>query len=471
MKSRTECVVVVGCLLTLARFTQAATAVGASPPTFNRDIAPIIWNNCAACHHAGEVAPFNLTSYEDVRKRAKQVAKITHARTMPPWKAEPGYGEFEGERRLSDAQIATIQAWAEAGAPEGNAADLPALPKFSEGWQLGQPDIVVQMVEPYTVRAERPDIFRCFVVPFNIPAGKYVKAVDYRPSNRKITHHALLFLDNTGMARKLDEADPGPGYSRMGGVGFLPSGGMGGWAPGAAPHRFPDHAARAVGANTDLVIQTHFHPSGKVETEQASVGIYLTDEAPKRTAATVPLGVRSTIDIPPGARDYKWADSITLPVAVEIPAITPHAHYICKDMQVWATLPTGEKRWLIWIKDWDFDWQGQYRYKAPVELPAGTKIDMVYTYDNSADNPRNPSSPPQRVRRGEQTTDEMGITFLSVMPKNPSDIKSVREAIRDHFLNLRGGAAAEGSTGSGLGALLGRLRGSTTPVPTTQAVK
>jgi len=428
-----------------------------SPPTFSHDIAPIIWNNCAACHHAGEVAPFSLNSYDDVKKRAKQIAKITHSRTMPPWKAEPGYGDFEGERRLSDAQIALIQAWADAGAPEGNPAQTPPLPKFTEGWQLGEPDIVVKMTEPFTVRAERPDIFRVFVVPLNIPEGKYVRAVDYRPSNRKITHHALLFLDNTGQARRLDEADPGPGYSRMGGVGFLPSGGMGGWAPGAAPHKFPDGAPRAVPKGSDLVIQTHFHPSGKVETEQASVGIYLTDQAPTRTAATIPLGVRSTIDIPPGVKDYKWADAITLPVAVEVPAITPHAHYICKDMQVWATLPTGEKKWLIWIKDWDFDWQGQYRYKSPVELPAGTKIDMVYTYDNSADNPRNPSSPPQRVRRGEQTTDEMGITFIQVMPKDPRAIKEVRAAIRDHFLSLTG-ATDKSST---LGTLLERMRGKT----------
>jgi hypothetical protein len=442
MKIKT--MVALGLLGALAPVTRGA-------PTFNKDIAPIVWNNCAGCHHAGEVAPFNLTSYQDVKKRAKQITKITHSRTMPPWKAEEGYGDFEGERRLTDAQIALIEEWTADGAPEGDAKDLPPLPKFTEGWQLGEPDIVVKMTEPFTVRAERPDIFRVFVVPLNIPQGKYVRAVDYHPGNRKITHHALLFLDNTGMARKLDEADPGPGYERAGGVGFLPSGGMGGWAPGAAPHRFPDGAAKVVGPHTDLVIQTHFHPSGKVEVEQASVGIYLTDEAPKRTVATLPLGVRSTIDIPPGVKDYKWSDAFTIPVAVEVPAITPHAHYLCKDMEVWATLPNGEKKWLIWIKDWDFDWQGQYRYKKPVELPAGTKVEMVYTYDNSADNLRNPNSPPKRVRRGEQTTDEMGITFISLMPKNPADIREIRAAMREHFLRL--------SSGSRLGSLLDRFRG------------
>ena len=445
-------------LSALAPITRAA-------PTFTKDIAPIVWNNCAGCHHAGEVAPFNLTSYEDVRKRAKQIAKITHSRTMPPWKAEPGYGDFEAERRLTDAQIALISEWAAAGAPEGDSKDLLPLPKFSEGWQMGEPDIVVKMPEPFTVRAERPDIFRVFVVPLNIPAGKYVKAVDYRPGNRKVTHHALLFLDNTGMARKLDEADPGPGYSRMGGIGFLPSGGLGGWAPGAAPHQFPPHAARRIQPGTDLIIQTHFHPSGKVETEQASVGLYLTDEPPTRTAVTIPLGVRSNIDIPPGVKDYTWSDAFTIPVDVDVPAISPHAHYLCKDMKVWATLPTGEKRWLIWIKDWDFDWQGQYLYKQPVHLPAGSKVEMVYTYDNSADNPRNPSNPPKRVRRGEQTTDEMGITFISVMPKTRADVPALRTALRNHFVGqlLFSGAdsSATQPTG-GAGGLLQRLRGATT---------
>jgi hypothetical protein len=446
------------CLLT---FDIAASAAPA--PTFSHDIAPIIWNNCAACHHKGEVAPFSLTSYRDVAKRAKQIAEITTSRTMPPWHAEPGYGDFQHERRLTDEQIKLLADWAAAGAPEGDAKETPALPKFPEGWALGEPDLVVKMPEPYTLRAERPDVFRCFVVPLDVPAGKYVRAVEYRPANRKITHHALLFLDTTGAARRLDDADPGPGYSRMGGVGFLPSGGLGGWAPGAPPHRFPEHAARKIAPGTDLVIQTHFHPSGKVETEQASVGIYLTDEAPTRTAVTLPLGLRSNIDIPPGVKDYTWSDAFTLPISVEVPGLSPHAHYLCRDMKVWATLPSGERKWLIWIKDWDFDWQGQYLYKEPLKLPAGSKVEMVYTYDNSADNPRNPSNPPRRVRRGEQTTDEMGITFISMMPESRADTLKLRAAMRDHFLGasfLFGGGSS--TQPSRLGGLIERFRGPNT---------
>jgi mono/diheme cytochrome c family protein len=448
----------IAALLSLAALPALANESTPSP-TFTRDIAPIVWQNCVACHHAGEVAPFTLTSYEDVKKRAKQVAKITHSRTMPPWKAEPGFGDFQDERRLTDAQIALIQTWAANGAPEGNPADLPPLPKFTEGWAMGQPDIIVKMPEPFTLHAERPDVFRCFVVPLEIPAGKYVKAVDYRPTNRKVTHHALLFLDTMGRARKLDEADPGPGYAASGGVGFLPSGGMGGWAPGAPPHRFPDGAAKAIKKGTDLIIQTHFHPSGKIEVADASVGIYLTDEAPTRTVTTLPLGVRSTINIAPGVKDYTWKDNITIPVAFEVPGITPHAHYICQKMDVWATLPTGEIKPLIRINDWDFDWQGQYRYKKPMQFPAGTRIDMVYTYNNTSDNPRNPNNPPKRVHYGEQTTDEMGITFIPIMPEKPTDITAVRGAIRDHFLNLRGGS------GGGLATLLEKLRGKKPQAP------
>jgi mono/diheme cytochrome c family protein len=443
-----------------ALFALPSPTRAATPPTFNKDIAPIIWNNCAACHHAGEVAPFTLASYKDVQKRAKQIAKITHDRTMPPWHAEPGYGDFADERRLTEAQLALIRQWVDAGAPEGDPADLPPLPKFPEGWTLGQPDIVLKMPEPYTLRAERPDVFRCFVLPLELPPGKHVRAVEYRPQNRKVTHHALFFLDNSGAARKLDEADPGIGYSRAGGVGFLPSGSLGGWAPGAAPTRYPDDAARTIRPNTDLVVQTHFHPSGKIENEQSTIGLYLTDKTPTRIATNLPLGVRSNIDIPPGVKDYKWADNFTLPVPVEVPGITPHAHYLCKDMQVWATLPTGQKQWLIWIKDWDFDWQGQYRYKTPLELPAGTRIDMVYTYDNSADNPRNPSNPPKRVRRGEQTTDEMGITFIQMMPKNPKELPTLRTAMRDKFA---GAIAAELPN---LGNLLNRIRPTTQPAAT-----
>jgi hypothetical protein len=327
---------------------------------------------------------------------------------------------------------------------------------------MGQPDIVLKLPEPFTLRAQRPDVFRCFVLPVDVPEGKFVRAVEFRPGNRKITHHALTFLDNSGAARRLDERDPGQGYAAAGGVGFLPSGGLGGWAPGAPPHQFPPDAAKKIAPNTDVVVQVHFHPSGKVESEQFQLGIYLTDRAPTRAYVTVPIGLRSTIDIPPGVKDYKWADSFTTPVPVEIPGITPHAHYICRDMKVWATLPTGEKQWLIWIKDWDFDWQGQYRYKEPLKFPAGTKFQMEYTYDNTSDNPRNPSNPPQRVRRGEQTTDEMGITFVQMMPATLPEAQRIRQALRDKLL---AGAGDGGPNLSSLAEILKRRLGS---APATQ---
>jgi mono/diheme cytochrome c family protein len=445
--------------LALCLVPAAAAPAQAAAPTFTKDVAPIVWNHCASCHHAGEVAPFTLTSYNDVKKRAKQIVKITRDRVMPPWKPEPGYGEFHGDRRLSDEQIRTIEAWAAAGAPEGDAGDLPPLPKFADGWLLGEPDVIVKLPQPYALRADGPDVFRCFVMPIDVPAGKFVRAVDFRPGNRKVTHHALTFLDTSGAARRLDDRDPEPGYAAMGGVGFLPSGGLGGWAPGAPPHQFPPDAAKRIAPNTDVVVQVHFHPSGKAEHEQFQLGVYLTDRAPTRALVTVPIGLRSSIDIPPGVKDYKWADSFTTPVPVEVPGLTPHAHYICRDMKVWATPPGGEKQWLLWIKDWDFDWQGQYRYKQPQKFPAGTKFEMEYTYDNSADNPRNPSNPPQRVRRGEQTTDEMGITFVQMMPASMADAQAIRQAMREKVV------------GGGVAELLKRRLGGAAGAATTRPAK
>jgi hypothetical protein len=400
---------------------------GRSPkPTFTEQIAPIVFNHCASCHRPGEAAPFALMSYQDVRKRGALIAAVTGTRYMPPWHAAPGYGDFIDVHRLTDAQISTIKQWVEGGMPEGDPAKLPALPKFTEGWQLGRPDMVLTMTEPFEVPASGPDIYRNFTIPMNIPETKWVRAIEFRPSARKAVHHSLFFADTTGESRQHDGEGGQPGYNGgLDGTRFAKSGRLGGWAVGANPHLLPAGLAYPLPKGSDFVLQIHFHLSGKAEKEQSTIGIYLADKAPERMIAGVQVpavfGFGMGLDIPAGENAYTMKDSFTLPIDVEGIAVTGHAHYLCKDMQAVATLPDGSRQWLLWIKDWDFSWQDQYQYKSPVPLPKGTRIDVAITYDNSASNPHNPSHPPKEVRWGEQSFDEMGSVTVQVVPARQSE--------------------------------------------------
>jgi mono/diheme cytochrome c family protein len=406
---------VVGAALSL--LAAAATATGAETVTYSKQIAPILWKHCAGCHRPGEVGPFSLLSCKDAARRAEFLKEITAERRMPPWKAEPGFGRFHDARRLGDEEIALIARWADAGAPEGDPRDLPPAPKFPEGWQLGTPDLVLKMPEPFEVPAGGPDVFRCFVIPTGLDEDRTVAAVEFRPGNRKVVHHALFFLDSTGQARAKDAADPKPGYASFGGIGILPTGTLGGWAPGAMPRPLPDGIGRQLKKGSDLVLQVHYHPGGKPESDCSSLGIYFTRTPPSRTKVLAGLGlVTFDIRIPPGERRYKREVSLTLPADVHAIGITPHMHWIGKEMKVAATLPDGRVEPLIWIKDWDFNWQGQYVFAEAVPLPKGARIDLVAYYDNSSDNPHNPSDPPKLVRFGEQTTDEMCLCGLQVVP-------------------------------------------------------
>ena len=406
-------------------------ADGAKTVTWSRDIAPVVYQNCVSCHREGQVAPFSLQAYDDAKKRADQLAEVTASKFMPPWKAESGVGSFVGERHLTDAQIALFKTWAQQGTPQGDPKEAPKLPKFADGWQLGEPDLVVKVDQPYTLKADGRDEYRCFVVPLNLSEDKYVTAVEFRPSNRKIVHHAILYLDTNGRARKLDAADPGVGYRRVGGPGFTPTGSLGGWAPGAFVTPLPDGVARLVKKGSDLVIQTHFHPSGKTETEQSSVGIYFAKKPVEKQLAGLALRNRN-IDIPAGEKNYTVTDSLELPVNVDLLGLTPHAHLLCKDMRAWAVLPDGKKLDLIHVADWDFNWQEQYQLKNPLHLPAGTTLHMKYVYDNSADNLNNPSNPPQRVRFGEETVDEMAFLFINVIPEKKGDQLALLAAMLKH---------------------------------------
>src|SRR5215467_2424425 len=411
--------------------------------TFNKDIAPIIYKNCSSCHRPGEVAPFSLLSYSDAAKHASQIATATAKRFMPPWKPEPGYGEFDEERRLTDAEIQLLAEWAKAGVPEGDPRDKPVPPQFQDGWELGKPDLIVKMPEAYTVPAEGRDIYRCFVIPLNLSEDRYVAAIEFRPGNRKVVHHAILHTEEPGPDRQRDETDPGPGYNCFGGGGGITGeGGLGGWVPGTTPRFLPDGVARLVPSGSDLIIQNHYHPSGKPETDQSTVGIYFAKTPPTKTILTLPLVVRN-LAIPPGDARYKVETSFTTPIPLHVVGISPHMHLLGKEMKVSAILPDGSELPMIWIKDWDFNWQGQYGYRELMELPAGTRIHMEAYYDNSSGNPRNPNDPPRLVRWGEQTTDEMSIAFVPVILTNATDRRRLLTALalqlRNNLPRGRGG--------------------------------
>jgi hypothetical protein len=419
--------------------------------TFTETIAPILYENCVTCHRPGEAAPFSLITYDDARKRGALLATVTQSRYMPPWHAEHGFGEFAGERRLSDNQIAAIADWVKQGMPEGDRSRLPPLPQFADGWQLGKPDLVLTMPAAYDVPASGPDIYRNFALPTGLTEDKYIRAVEFRPSARKAVHHALFAYIPGGSKKELDGKDGKPGFGGMNGLGAgiglqQGNGSLGGWAVGAMPAFMPEGQATLLPKGADFVLQMHFHPVGKAETERSIIGLYFADKAPNQNLFGIGIpsvfGIGSGLNIPPGDSSYTIRDSTTLPADMRVLGVNAHAHYLGKEMKATATLPDGSTRPLLWIKDWDFNWQEQYTYKQPFTLPKGTRVDVAISYDNSAANPRNPSNPPQRVMWGEQSLDEMGGIGLMAVAVHKEDDAAIAtsEAARQRAAIQKGGA-------------------------------
>ncbi len=396
-------------------------------PSFNRDVAPILYENCARCHRPGEVAPFSLLTYRDAAKRAGLIATVTDKHLMPPWKPDRGPRPFLNERRLTEKQIATLADWAANGAPEGTGG-APPLPNFTEGWALGKPDLVVTLPQKFHVPADGPDIVNCFVIPLNFGEDRYVRSAEFRADARSVVHHSILYVDSSGKARKLDAATAEPGYSCFGGPSFLPSAALGGWAPGWVPQPAPAETAVKIAKGADLIVQIHYHPSGKAKEDQSSVGLIFT-EKPARELVSF-LAMTESIDIPAEEPHYVASSFLVVPNDVDVIGVVPHAHYLCKEVNARAVLPDGSAFPLIHIADWDFNWQGVYQYDRPIRLPKGTRIEMSYVYDNSSANPHNPSHPPRRVKYGEKTTDEMAALVVTAMLVNQSDSAEFHRAIK-----------------------------------------
>ena len=418
-----------------------------SPVTFNREIAPIMFRSCAMCHRPGEAAPFPLLTYSDAKKHARQIADVTRSRIMPPWLPEPQELKFADELRLPDAEINLIQRWVEQGAVKGDPADLPPQPKFVEGWQLGQPDLILEAKKPLTLSPQGTDTYWNFIFPVPIHETRWVKAVEIRPGDKRYVHHANILVDSEETLRQR-EPTPGAGFGgmeiRVESQAFDPDSHLLFWKPGTIPYVEPDGMALRLNPRTDLVLNTHLQPSGKPEVIQPSIGLYFTPHPATKVPMLLQLENDLKLDIPAGQKDFLVTDNFTLPVDVDLLAIYPHAHYLGKDIQAHATLPDGTKKTLIHIPHWNLNWQAVYRYAEPVFLPKGTTVSLDYVYDNSDENPMNPNHPPARVVGGNRSSDEMCHLWLQVLPVNFDAAKgdprmALQEALARHNIEKNPG--------------------------------
>ena len=380
--------------------------------TYSAHIAPILQKQCQTCHRQGEVAPFTLADYSDAKAWAAEIAEYTQARLMPPWKPAPGYGTFKNERRLTDTEVEMIAHWVESGAPAGDLDAVPSAPEFHDDWALGEPDWIAEMPVTYEIEPEGEDEYRQFIIPTSFETDMYVQAVDVQPGNRKTVHHVIAYLDVNGEARKLDAADPKPGYVTEGtGPGFKSAGTVGGWAPGVTPVVLPEGVGYLLPKGADIVMQVHYYRTGHLERDRTRLGLYFS-KAENTAKLHIGDAINSDFVVPAGAGWYAVQAHENFKRDVYLLATMPHMHLIGRDMRLIATTPEGIRHDLIWIQDWDFNWQDIYHYQEPLFLPAGTRVELVAHFDNSAENPANPHDPPVPVGWGEKTTDEMCIGFL-----------------------------------------------------------
>ncbi len=416
--------VALGALTACAMLSSGCGRPSPTPVAFNTHVAPIVFANCVTCHRPGGDAPFSLLTYADAARHATEIGDETLARHMPPWLPEPGDVPIVGVRRLSAAQIDTIQRWVRDGAVEGTAADLPAPPSFPSDWQLGTPDVVLTMPRPYVLSPGREDVYRNIVLHNSLPDDVFIRAVELRRNGGPI-HHALIRLGRASVARRFDGEGGQPGFNGMS-SGRLrdPDGQFLGWAPGRGPMVSPDGMPWRLERGTDLVLELHLVPSDRAVNIQPSVALYFSSAPPARVPVTATM-ISKLIDIPAGDANHAVTDRYQLPVAADLIGLFPHAHYLGKEMLVTATPPGASPKTLLHIKHWSFHWQQDYRYVTPVPLPKGTVIDLRFTYDNSADNPENPSHPPVRVRVGSRSTDEMANLGLQFLTASPADTNAL----------------------------------------------
>lgn len=404
--------------------------------TYHKDVAAILQKNCQSCHRPGQVGPFSLMTYKQAVNWAEDIKEFTASRQMPPWKPTEAAYAFHNERKLTDAEIGTLAAWVDGGAPEGDPKDAPPPAKFSDEWSLGTPDLVLTPDEDFHLGPSGPDNFRCYVLPTHLTEDKYIIGYEVKPGNPRIVHHTLNYWDLSGKARKLAEAakekarpddpDRGPGYSASMGIGFFPGasprpgvpslGNFGGWAPGSVYRFLPDGTGYLLPKGADVVLQVHYHRDGKPEKDRTKIGLYFAKKPVTHPYQTLVLGPKNPLflNIPAGKPDHKIDGASYLQTDCVMHSAMPHMHLIGKSVTVSITPPGGKKTPLVGISEWDYNWQETYWFKEPLKLKAGTRIEIEAVFDNSLSNPNNPSNPPKAVFFGEQTTNEMLFGFFGV---------------------------------------------------------
>jgi len=439
-------VAVVGLLAAPA--TSSAQGTPASTPTFTKDVAPIFYNNCVVCHRKGEIAPMSLLTFQEARPFARSIAAQVSQGTMPPWHADPAYGKFENDRRLSDKDKATILAWVNGGTPEGNPADLPQAPVFPEGWAIGKVDAVFQLPEDYPVPAEGTIDYKYFEVPTNFTEDKWIQAFQVKPGDPSVVHHVIVFsrpprrpapagapqADNAQRQQRQGPFTFGPNMDEPESVKAnaarqstpndrpAPKEGMGafvgGFAPGQAIRVFKEGTAVRLPAGSTLIFQMHYTATGKASTDRSKIGLVFAKEPPKQEMIVAAL-VNQNFTLPAGVPDTKVDAQMTMNTDVTLWSVMPHTHVRGRRWEVRATYPDGRTEMLLNVPKYDFNWQTEYVFEKPIKLPKGTVFHTSAWYDNSAANKSNPD-PKTDVHWGEQTWEEMQFTAFSVTIDPPS---------------------------------------------------
>lgn len=409
--------------------------------TFYKDVLPIFQNRCQACHRPGEGAPMALLTYHQTRPWAKAIREAVAARTMPPWFADPAYGKYANDRRLTPSEIETVIGWVDAGAPEGNPAEAPRPLKFPEGWTIGTPDAVVEMPQEFKVPAAGTIEYQFIRIPTMFTEDKWIEKVEVRPGNRSVVHHLVVFtrepdapfLENLkpGVARGLPAPKTRPLANNQAGV-FLDTPGaevLGVYVPGGMVWQLKAGQARLVKAGSDLVFQVHYTTNGTPGVDRTSVGLVFARTPPRERVRSLVVA-NPYLRIPPGAADFPVQASVALQADARLVSLFPHMHVRGKAFEYRAIYPDGESEVLLRVPRYDFNWQLTYQLERELPLPKGTILECTARYDNSAANPNNPN-PDAEVAWGDQTWEEMlaGFIDLAFDPEaNPDDLVRPRRA-------------------------------------------